>query len=261
MAASFQFLVDQLPDNYRCVSFDWRGFGDSQHCGVDSYWFADYVGDLEAFIDHAQAQGWLEPEQPINLVAHSMGGNVAMIYSGIRPERIRRLVNLEGTGLPASKPGNTPARYRAWLDEIKTPPKLRPYDSINDVAARLQKTNPRLRSDFALYLAQHWARAVDKTQPGGAWELNSDPVHKVSNPILYRVEEVLACWRAITAPTLLALASDTNDWHQFIKQAAYQRRLSAVRDITVVTVAETGHMMHHDQPAALAQLLVNFIGA
>ena len=261
VAASFQFLVDQLPDHYRCVSFDWRGFGDSQHCGVDSYWFADYVGDLEAFIDYSQACGWLERGEPINLVAHSMGGNIAMIYSGIRPERVRRLVNLEGTGLPASKPSSTPARYRGWLDEIKSPPTLRAYASFDDVAARLQKTNPRLRSDFALYLAKYWAKPVNENQPEGAWQLNSDPLHKVSNPILYRVEEVLACWRGITAPVLLALASDTNDWHQFIKQAAYQRRLSAVRNITVVTVAETGHMMHHDQPVALAELLVGFIGA
>jgi pimeloyl-ACP methyl ester carboxylesterase len=254
VSASFQFLVDALPANWRCVSFDWRGFGQSEHCGVDSYWFADYVADLDFFLDVALERGWVE-KGPVNLVAHSMGGNVAMLYAGIRPERIRRLVNLEGTGMPASKPTQAPKRYRQWLSELHTPPRLNDYATLGDVAARLQKTNPRLRDDFAQFLASHWAAIADN----GRFELTSDAVHKVSNPILYRVEEVIACWREIQAPVLLALASDTNDWHQFIKQPAYQRRLKAIRDVTVVTVPETGHMMHHDQPVALSDLITQFI--
>ncbi len=254
VSASFQFLVDALPTNWRCVSFDWRGFGQSQHCGVDSYWFADYVADLDFFLDFASESGWVAKDK-VNLVAHSMGGNVAMLYAGIRPTRIRALINLEGTGMPASKPTQAPKRYRQWLSELHTPPRLNDYATLGDVAARLQKTNPRLRDDFAQFLASYWAKQVEN----GRFELTSDAVHKVSNPILYRVEEVIACWREIKAPVLLALASDTNDWHQFIKQPAYQRRLKAIRDVTVVTVPETGHMMHHDQPAALSELITQFI--
>jgi pimeloyl-ACP methyl ester carboxylesterase len=255
VSASFQFLVDQLPSHWRCISFDWRGFGLSQHAGTDSYWFADYVADLEFFLENAKQRGLIDPDEPVNLVAHSMGGNVAMLYAGIRPERVRRLVNLEGTGMPASRPGKAPERYRQWLGELADQPRLKDYASFNDVAARLKKTNPRLTEPFAQFLASHWADPIE----GGGYRLNSDPVHKVSNPILYRLEEVLACWREITAPTLLALASDTNDWHQFIRQPAFQRRLKALRDLTVVTVPDTGHMMHHDQPQALAVLIKQFI--
>jgi pimeloyl-ACP methyl ester carboxylesterase len=254
VSASFQFLVDTLPRNWRCISFDWRGFGQSQHSGVDSYWFADYVADLDFFLDAAAERAWIGNDQ-VNLVAHSMGGNVAMLYAGIRPERIRSLITLEGTGMPATKPTQAPKRYRQWLSELHTPPRLNDYATLGDVAARLQKTNPRLRDDFAQFLASHWAKKAEN----GRFELTSDAIHKVSNPILYRVEEVIACWREIKAPVLLALASDTNDWHQFIKQPAYQRRLKAIRDVTVVTVPETGHMMHHDQPAALSKLIATFI--
>jgi pimeloyl-ACP methyl ester carboxylesterase len=256
VSASFQFLVDALPANWRCVSFDWRGFGQSQHAGVDSYWFADYVADLDFFLDEAAEKGWIK-SVAVNLVAHSMGGNVAMLYAGIRPERIRKLINLEGTGMPATKPTQAPKRYRQWLSELHTPPRLNDYAALGDVAARLQKTNPRLRDDFAQFLASHWAKPTED----GRFKLTSDALHKVSNPILYRVEEVIACWREITAPVLLALASDTNEWHQFIKQPAYQRRLKAIRDVTVVTVPETGHMMHHDQPGALSDLITKFIAS
>jgi pimeloyl-ACP methyl ester carboxylesterase len=255
VSASFQFLVDVLPSDWRCVSFDWRGFGESEHVGADSYWFADYVADLDFFLNEAVTQGWLDADVGVDLVAHSMGGNVAMLYAGIRPERIRKLINLEGTGMPASKPTQAPKRYRQWLSELHTPPQLKDYANLGEVSARLQKTNPRLRDDFAQFLAAHWA----KEQGNGRFALTSDAVHKVSNPILYRVEEVIACWREISAPVLLALASDTNDWHQFIKQPAYQRRLKALRDVTVVTVPETGHMMHHDQPLVLAGMIIDFI--
>jgi pimeloyl-ACP methyl ester carboxylesterase len=255
VAASFQFLVDCLPTHWRCISFDWRGFGDSQHTNSDAYWFADYVADLDFFLKEAADRKWLVNNAPVNLVAHSMGGNVAMLYAGIRPDRVRRLVNLEGTGLPAARPSQAPLRYRQWLDELHNPPTLKGYASLDAVAARLQKTNPRLNAGFALFLARYWAAKSND----GSYELTSDAAHKLTNPVLYRLEEVLACWRAITAPVLLALASDTNDWHQFIKQPAYQRRLMAIRDLSVVTVENTGHMMHHDQPQALAELITRFI--
>jgi pimeloyl-ACP methyl ester carboxylesterase len=255
VAASFQFLVDCLPKHWRCISFDWRGFGDSQHTNADAYWFADYVADLDFFLKVATERKWLENDAPVNLVAHSMGGNVAMLYAGIRPQRVRRLINLEGTGLPAARPSQAPARYRQWLDELHNPASLKGYASLGAVAERLQKTNPRLKASFALFLAGYWAAQCSD----GSYKLTSDAAHKLTNPVLYRLEEVLACWRAITAPVLLALASDTNEWHQFIKQPAYQRRLMAIRDLSVVTVENTGHMMHHDQPQALAELITDFI--
>ena len=84
------------------VAADWRGFGLSDPTPADCYWFADYLGDLDALIDH------LSPDAPIDLVGHSMGGNIVMSYAGVRPQRIRRLVNLEGFGMP-----QTPSREQA----------------------------------------------------------------------------------------------------------------------------------------------------
>ena len=74
---------------------------------------------------------------PIDLLGHSMGGNVAMLYAGTRPEKVRRLVNLEGFGMPRSKPSHAPGRMAKWLDELKTPMQLRPYADVGAVADRL----------------------------------------------------------------------------------------------------------------------------
>ncbi|WP_208507899.1 alpha/beta fold hydrolase [Variovorax paradoxus] len=117
VAASWQFVVDALAEERFIVAPDWRGFGLTDGGGVDNYWLPDYLADLEWLLDHYAGEG--EAARPVDLVGHSMGGNVVMHYAGVRPERIRRLVNLEGFGMPARQPEEAPARYGQWIDELK----------------------------------------------------------------------------------------------------------------------------------------------
>ena len=98
VAASFQFVVDALPSERHVIAFDWRGFGLTDTPAGDTYWIPDYVGDLDGVLD------LLLPDQPVDLLGHSMGGNVVMLYAGLRPARIRKLVNLEGFGMPRTDP-------------------------------------------------------------------------------------------------------------------------------------------------------------
>src|SRR5262249_48667515 len=145
---------------------------------------------------------------PVDLLGHSMGGHVSMLYAGIRPERIHRLVNLEGYGLPATRAEQAPERYAQWMDELKRLHRgeitLSTYASAADVAARLMKNNPRLPLAKAQWLAQQWA----KPDENGRWHVQGDAAHKIVNAQLYRAEEALACYARITAPTLLVEASD-----------------------------------------------------
>jgi pimeloyl-ACP methyl ester carboxylesterase len=252
VSASFQFVVDALQRRWRVVAPDWRGFGLSEgrpgrEHAIDSYAFADYLGDLDAILEQLSADG------PVRIVAHSMGGNVAMLYAGIRPERVAGMVNLEGFGLPGSDPAKAVLRYRRWLDELKTPFSLRSFDSLEDVAARLVKTNPRLPRDKALYLARHWARPLQNR-----YVLRADPAHKRIHPIPYRVDEVLSCWAAIEAPVLWVESADRDRHHQFTLGEDYRRRLSVIRRRQEATVADAGHMLHHDQPDRIARLIEEF---
>ncbi|RJG07992.1 alpha/beta hydrolase [Noviherbaspirillum cavernae] len=253
VAASFQFVVDCLQRDWHVIAPDWRGFGLTENADADCYWFPDYLGDLDAILDH------YSPGRPVSLLGHSMGGNVACLYAGVRPARVAKLINLEGFGLPASNSEQAPGRYARWLDELRNPPTMRSYATQAEVAGRLQKTNPRLTDQRAAFLSEHWA----KRNECGEWEILGDPAHKLTSPILYRVEEVLACWKAIAAPVLWVEADDTEAWRWMgPKETArieIDRRIGFIRNIETATISDAGHMLHHDQPQALAELIERFL--
>ncbi|PUE53391.1 alpha/beta hydrolase [Limnohabitans parvus II-B4] len=260
VAASWQFMVDAFSEAFvsqrPIIAMDWRGYGLTEAPATDSYWFPDYLADLDALLDQ------LYPGRPIDLVGHSMGGNVVMMYAGSRPERIRRLVNLEGFGMPATRPAQAPGRMGQWLDELKAQREgandLKAYADAAGVAARLMKTNRRLGADKANWLAQHWA------QPGndGQWRILGDAAHKVINPYLFHVDEALEIYRRIAAPVLAVEASDDSLgmwWKGKYTLAEFHERLKAVPVLEEALIQDAGHMLHHDQPQLLAAMIEKFI--
>ena len=265
VAASYQFMVDALSPDFFSGRFilapDWRGFGRSTGPACDHYSFADYLGDLEWLLDHFAG------ERPVDLVGHSMGGNIAMMYAGARPQRVRRLVNLEGFGMPATKPAQAPSRYAKWLDEIKSLHRgemaLRTYDDESGVAARLMKTNPRLAPDKAQWLARQWSEPRTDADGRTRWHIQGDAAHRVINPQLFRVDEMLALYAHIAAPTLMVEASDDSLagwWQGRFTRDEFHERLKAVPQLRRELIQDAGHMLHHDQPEALATLVESFLG-
>jgi len=261
VGASYQFAVDAFTEAFAAgrliIAPDWRGFGHSTlPAPCDHYQFADYLADLDQLLDHYAG------DAPVDLVGHSMGGNVAMMYAGVRPARIRRLVNLEGFGMPATQPAQAPARYAQWIDEIRKLERgemdLKAYDDLAGVAQRLMKTNRRLAQNRADWLAGHWARPDAQ----GRWTILGDPAHKITSAQLFRLDEALALYEAITAPVLAVEASDDSLglwWKGRYGLDEYHQRLTHVRNVRTAVVQDAGHMLHHDQPQAVAGLIEGFL--
>ena len=258
VGASFQFLVDALARDWYAIAPDLRGFGRSAW-QAQGYWFYDYIADLEALLAH------FVRDEPVRLVGHSLGGNIAMGYAGVRPGRVDRVVSLEGFGIPAEGPEDAPRKVAAWLDALEKLPTFRIYADLGAVADRLQKKNPRLPRDKAEFLASRWAAPF----PDGHAALVSDPRHKLPFPHVYRMDEILAIWRKVTAPVLWIAAEESEipRWlgsHPEGEAGAdgleeVRRRIAHVPGARLEIVADAGHMLHHDQPAQVAALIEPFL--
>lgn len=249
VSASFQFMVDALRREWDVYAPDWRGYGMTEWGKGDCYWFADYLADLDFLVEA------ISPGAPVNLVGHSLGGNVAAMYAGVRPERVAKFVNLEGFGLRATRPEEAPERYARWVDELRSPPQLRPYAGFDELAARLRAGNRRLTKERADFLARHWGHEKD-----GKVMLRADPAHKIVNATLYRYEEALACWRKVTAPVLWVDGRQSETLKQLgLDSGGHAERRAAFRDLRFVEIDDCGHMLHHDQPEALARAVEEFL--
>ncbi|HEU0204814.1 MAG TPA: alpha/beta hydrolase, partial [Burkholderiaceae bacterium] len=107
----------------------------------------------------------------------------------------------------------------------------------------------------ALFLAAHWSQPT----ADGRYRIAGDPAHKVIYPVLYRLQEAVACWSRITCPVLWVQADDTDAHRWAGEQAEIDRRAGLLADVRVARVAQAGHMLHHDQPAAVAALIEDFL--
>ncbi len=248
--ATWQFLVDRLPANWRLVAPDWRGFGDSAW-NHGAYWFPDYLADLDALVTT------LFPERAVELVGHSMGGNVAALFAAVRPEKVLKLASLEGFGLRDTPPEKAPGRYRQWLDEVRAAEPFQTYDDSAALARRLVRRHPYLPLSHALFVADAWTRRDE----AGRLVIKTDPGHRWVNPVLYRRGEAEACWQAIEAPVLFLLARESHFWTaeaaRFIDPdygATHYRQLQEQ------WLEACGHMFHWERPEAVAGALVDFFG-
>jgi pimeloyl-ACP methyl ester carboxylesterase len=164
--------------------------------------------------------------------------------------------------MPRSKPSSAPRRLAAWLDALKVPEQLRPYDSLEAVAARLQKTNPLLRAERAAWLAGHWSQRVPGQGGADTWQLLADPNHTRASPLLANVDEWLECWKRITAPVMWVEGDRTDVsvwWGERYTKAEFHERLNLVADVERHIVAPAGHMLHHDRPEDIARLVEAFL--
>jgi pimeloyl-ACP methyl ester carboxylesterase len=244
--STFQFVVDTLKPNWHIIAPDWRGFGDTP-AAVSGYWFPDYLADLDRLLDV------YSPTEPVRLIGHSMGGNVAGLYAGSLPSRVRAFVNLEGFGLKDSDPAEAPDRYRDWLHAARTLTGFATYPDLAALAARIRRRNPRMAPERALYAAACWGREVE-----GEVRLRVDPLHKLPNPVLYRRAESEACWRRITAKSLL-VAGRYSELQALASDAATLAAAVPIPGAETAIIENCGHMLHFEAPAELAARIEPFL--
>lgn len=236
-----------LARDFHVVAPDLRGHGDTDWIGAGGYYhFYDYLADLDEVVNRVRPG----PE-PVVMVGHSMGGSVACYWAGLRPERVRALISLEGIGPPeATTP--IPDRTARWIESwrlARGAAKLMP--SLEEAAARLRKHDPLLDPARALALAARGTREV----PGGVtWK--HDPLHLTQGPYPYRVDVAQQFWNRVKAPVLYLEGSESRFR---LADADTERRLAAFADVRRGVISGAGHMMQRHQPAAVATAIADHI--
>jgi pimeloyl-ACP methyl ester carboxylesterase len=233
-ARNWDWVAQELCRDYHVFALDLRGHGNSAWAPGAEYAVAEHVLDLSALLDVIN-------DFPIRLVAHSLGGGIALHYAGVYPQRVQKLVSIEGVGFPRESPMHGPAseRVRAWIENIRDMEKRRPksYPSLAAAMKRMQEVNPRLSDDVARHLTLH----------GTNWESDGSLLWKFDNfarvfaPYGHNIADSVEILGQISCPTLFFWGLES-----FLPVPEDDPRFQAVRNRQLVKVPGAGHWVHHD---------------
>jgi pimeloyl-ACP methyl ester carboxylesterase len=229
------------------IAPDCRGHGDSGWVGAGGYYhFPDYVLDLDRIV---QGLGI----KTMKLIGHSMGGTISFLYTGSFPQRVVRLVLIEGIGPPSMAFSDAPARMEKWIAEVNQRGRkhFRQYSSIKAGAEQLRQTNPRLDAELALHLA----RSGMKQSSAGKWVWKFDPLHRTTAPQPFYAAQAIEFLRRIACPVLTVDGAESRQ----IRRHDSKQRLEEIRDRKQVVIENAGHMVHQDNPLALAKVVAEFL--
>jgi pimeloyl-ACP methyl ester carboxylesterase len=251
MAHSWQSFVDWFETSQSqqpwIIAPDCRGHGDSGWVGAGGYYhFPDYVFDLDCVL---RCIGVTR----CTLVGHSMGGTISWLYAGAFPERIKKLVLVEGVGPAGLDFSDAPLRMRSWISEVHQRGRnhFRQYTSTEAGARQLQQTNPRLTKEAALALAH----AGMKQHASGKWVWKFDPLHRTVAPQPFYTAQALEFLRRIQCSVLIVEGAES---HQR-QRSDRQHRYDAIARHEHIVIDDAGHMVHQDNPKMLAAAVAAFL--
>ncbi len=236
---NWDWVAQDLRRDYHVIAPDLRGHGDSAHSVSGDYSLTAHVYDLAQLI-HQQGLA------PVRIVAHSLGGNIALRYAGLYPEKVSKLVAIEGLGLsPAMEAARANRsiveRLTTWIDEERALAARLPrrYASIDEALERMQGENKHLTPQKARYLTVH---GISQNEDGSySWKF--DNYVRSFAPVDLTPDERHELWSRITCPTLLVYGAES--WASNPEKDGRIRHFGNAR---VVSFERAGHWVHHDRP-------------
>jgi pimeloyl-ACP methyl ester carboxylesterase len=246
-ARNWDWVAHDLRRDYHVIAPDLRGHGDSQWSIGGSYSMVDYTLDVAQLLDALQAF-------PVTIVGHSLGGSIALQYTGTYPELVEKVVAIEGLGPPPGMIVERPAheRMRTWIAEMQSLARRHPhrYATLDEAVLRMQEANPRLSAAQARHLTVHGSyRDEDGTY---LWKF--DNYVRATSPYLFNMKDAAELWSGISCPVLLLRG--TESW---ASDPEKDGRARAFRSYTFFNIERAGHWVHHDQLEVFLRLVREFL--
>lgn len=247
---NWDWVAEDLRHDWHVICPDLRGHGDSAWAEDGNYTMAGYIADLAQLI-HQQKLA------PVTIIAHSLGGNIALRYTGIYPENVRKLVAIEGLGpSPRSQAKreamSIDARMREWIETRRAMSARIPrrYPSIEEAFARMQEQNKHLSPAQARHLTE---QGVYQNEDGTySWKFDNYVRGWPPYDMTYR--EVEELWARITCPTLLVYGKES-----WASNPEEDGRLKHFRNARVASFEKAGHWVQHDRLEGFLQVVRKFL--
>jgi pimeloyl-ACP methyl ester carboxylesterase len=247
-ARSWDWVAAELRSQFQGIAPDLRGHGQSQWSSGGAYDLIDYTFDFAQLLDELD-------RFPVHIIGHSLGGAVALHYAGIFPERVEKLVAIEGVGPPSWAVHEAPApeRMREWIErmQVLAGRNPAPYESFDEAVARMRRANPRLSLDQARHLTLHGTRRDE----AGRYVWRFDNQSRAISPRPFDITEARELWGNIACPVLLFRGTDS-----WVANPEEDGRTQAFRDQRMVSVPDAGHWVHHDQFGVFMTEVQRFFG-
>ncbi|MCB1694128.1 MAG: alpha/beta hydrolase [Pseudomonadales bacterium] len=243
---NWDWVAQEMRDQYHIVAPDFRGHGDSEWVFGSGYSHSEYVYDLAQLI-HQRGLA------PLHVVAHSLGGGVALRYAGVYPEHIKKMVVIEGWGGPPAMYNReaTHVRMRNWIEQTRKVAGRLPkrYASLEEAYERMQEANKHLRADQARHLTIHGSNQNED----GTYSWKFDNYTHVMSPFDMTMDQSRELWARIEAPILLISGSES--WHG---QGQREDPATFFPNARHVQVENAGHWVHHDRLDRFLELVRDF---
>ncbi len=233
-ARNWDWVAKSLREDYHVYAIDLRGHGNSAWAPGALYSIAEHILDLSVLAD-------IVNQFPVRIIGHSLGAITTLLYSGVFPERVAKVVAIEGLGLPLQEARYTaPERIRRWIDKVRALENRtqHSYPTLEAAVARMKEANPFLSDDVATHLTLH----------GTNWNADGSIIWKFDNyarlfpPYGANLQEATEILRQISCPVLLFWGRQS-----FAKDPETDPLAQEIANRRIVKVDQAGHWLHHDQ--------------
>ena len=249
---NWDWVASELRHEYHVIAPDLRGHGDSQWMVGGGYLHIDYVYDIAQLVQQKKMA-------PVTVMGHSLGGSISLIYAGLYPDTVKKLVSIEGMGAPPgwSHGGAEPkveSRLHNWINNLRHLSSRIPrkYGSLEEAFHRMQTENPHLTEEQARHLTVHGSNQNED----GTYSWKFDNYVRTFAPIGLSDTEIQALYARIDCPTLLIYGKES-----WASNPANDGRAKVFKNVAVEGIANAGHWSHHDQFADFMTILQEFLAA